>query len=139
MPADGTIGHIHLRVGDVYFADWFYGELLGFKINATVPTARFYSTGGYHHLWHSAGAGARREGTTGLAEFELLLSDPETLVAIAVRLTDAGKPSLVDEGHLTTFDPCNIRLCMTSTQRNHGGNGLLPKIVRSLLATKNTG
>jgi catechol 2,3-dioxygenase len=118
MPADGTIGHIHLRVGDVHFSDQFYGELLGFKINATVPTARFYATGGYHHqiagnLWHSAGAGTRPEGTAGLAEFELLLSEPETVAAIAVRLTDAGRPSLVNEGRLITFDPYNIRLRMT--------------------------
>jgi catechol 2,3-dioxygenase len=118
MPADGTIGHVHLKMGDVRSADWFYGELLGFKVNATIPTARFYSTGGYHHqiagnLWHSAGAGARPEGTTGLAEFELLLSDSEALAAIAVRLTDAGKSPLVDEGRLTTFDPWNIRLRMT--------------------------
>jgi catechol 2,3-dioxygenase len=118
MPAEGTIGHVHLQVGDVSSADSFYGGLLGFTINAMVPTARFYSTGGYHHqiagnTWQSAGAGPRPERRTGLADVELLLRDSEALAMIASRLTDAGKPPQDDEGQLVTFDPWNIRLGLT--------------------------
>ncbi|MEK1930544.1 MAG: VOC family protein, partial [Pararhizobium sp.] len=118
MPAGGTIGHVHLQVGDVGSADSFYGELLGFRINAAAPTVSFYSTGGYHHqlagnTWQSAGAGVRRGGTAGLAEVELLLRDSGTLTAITSRLTDAGKLPRDEEGSLTILDPWNIRLGLT--------------------------
>ncbi|CAN7353142.1 VOC family protein [Bosea sp. LjRoot9] len=125
LPAGSTIGHVHLQVGDVRSADSFYGTLLGFKINAAAPTVSFYSTGGYHHqlagnTWQSGGAGARLEDTTGLAEVELLLRDSETLAAIALRLANAGKPALVDEGHLTAFDPWNVRLSLTNAPEAPG-------------------
>ncbi|WP_082065919.1 MULTISPECIES: VOC family protein [Agrobacterium] len=118
MPAVGTVGHVHLQVGDIGSADSFYGKLLGFKINAAAPTVSFYSTGGYHHqlagnTWQIAGAGIRREGTTGLAEVELLLRDSETLATVTSRLTDAGKPPQDEEGHLVISDPWNIRLRLT--------------------------
>ncbi|KAA6474077.1 VOC family protein [Agrobacterium sp. ICMP 7243] len=119
MPEGGTVGHVHLQVGDVATADSFYGALLGFKINAAAPTVSFYSTGGYHHqlavnTWQSAGAGIRREGTAGLAEVELLLRDSETLATVTTHLADAGKLSLDEKGHLVIFDPWNIRLRLTS-------------------------
>ncbi|NTF52789.1 VOC family protein [Agrobacterium rhizogenes] len=119
MPPGGTIGHVHLQVGDLGSADSFYGQLLGFKINAAVPTARFYSTGGYHHqiagnIWQSSGAAARRPGTTGLVEVELLVRDQQNLTAMASRLSDAGKPPHDDEQGPITFDPWNIRLRLTA-------------------------
>ncbi|MER8844495.1 VOC family protein [Mesorhizobium australicum] len=118
MPAGGTVGHVHLQVGDIGSADSFYGELLGFKINAAAPTVSFYSTGGYHHqlagnTWQSAGAGVRGEGTAGLAEVELLLRDSATLAAITTRLTDSDKPPLDEGRSLSIFDPWNIRLSLT--------------------------
>jgi len=119
MPAGSTVGHVHLQVGDVDSADAFYGKLLGFKINAAAPTVSFYSTGGYHHqlagnIWQSAGAGIRREGTTGLAEVELLLRDSETLASVISHLTDAGRPPQDEEGRLVIFDPWNVRFRLTS-------------------------
>jgi catechol 2,3-dioxygenase len=125
MPAGGTIGHVHLQVGDIGSADSFYGELLGFKINAAAPTVSFYNTGGYHHqlagnTWQSAGAGVRAEGTAGLAEVELLLSDSATLAAIASRLVDVDKPPLEGGQSLSISDPWNIRLSLTCVPTTMG-------------------
>jgi len=61
MPAGTTVGHIHLRVGDIARAQAFYHDLLGFDIVMQMPSALFVSAGGYHHhiganTWGSRGA-----------------------------------------------------------------------------------
>lgn len=90
---DGTVvGHVHLQVGDVGQADDFFTGPLGMARVSHMPSASFYSTGGYHHhiagnVWHSRGAGQRPEGLTGLAELELL-AVPERAAALPATLTD---------------------------------------------------
>ncbi len=82
-PEDTVVGHVHLQVGDVALADDFMlGTLKLDKTNA-MPSAGFYSSGGYHHhfagnIWQSANAGTRSPNTTGLAEVEVL-ADPTIL------------------------------------------------------------
>lgn len=75
-PEGTVIGHVHLQVGDLAAAEAFYAGALGFDVTERSPGATFYATGGYHHhlatnTWRSAGAGARAEGTAGLAELVL--------------------------------------------------------------------
>lgn len=94
MP-DGTVmGHIHLRVGDVTQAEAFYRDALGFDVMVHYPGASFLATGGYHHhiaanVWHSRGAGPRREGEAGLASFELVARDDEVYAALGRRMAAA--------------------------------------------------
>lgn len=96
FPSGGTIGHVHLQVGDLAPAETFYRGVLGFDVTCRYTGATFYGSGGYHHqlaanIWNSRGAGPRPERATGLAEVELLV-DPATLDAIAARASDAGGP-----------------------------------------------
>lgn len=85
VPGGTTIGHMHLRVGDVEAADAFMTGRLGLTRTARLPSAGWYGSGGYHHhlavnAWQSRGAGRRSATSTGLAEIELVVQ-PGTLPA----------------------------------------------------------
>ncbi|MBC7140722.1 MAG: VOC family protein [Rhodobacteraceae bacterium] len=87
-PDGMVVGHVHLQVGAVPGAEAFYVGQLGFEVTTHYPGAAFYGSGGYHHhlganVWNSRGAGRRSEGTTGLADLELL-ADPSEYDRIAV-------------------------------------------------------
>lgn len=95
MPEGTVMGHIHLRVGDVAGAEAFYRDALGFDVMVHYPGASFLSTGGYHHhiaanIWHSRGAGVRREDEPGLARFELVARDEAAFAALRQRMLAAG-------------------------------------------------
>ncbi len=75
LPTGTVIGHMHLRVGNAEQAAEFWTQALGLGITARyAPHAVFMAAGTYHHhiavnTWHSKGAGARAQGTTGLESF----------------------------------------------------------------------
>lgn len=73
FPAEGRIGHVHLKVGDLAAAEAFYRDELGLAVMARYPGAVFLSWGGYHHhialnVWRSRGAAARRGEGAGLTQ-----------------------------------------------------------------------
>jgi catechol 2,3-dioxygenase len=79
-PGGTSIGHVHLRVGDVDVAERFY-RAVGFTTVARRPGAVFMSTGRYHHhialnTWQSAGAGRRDQHRAGLASVTLGFAGP---------------------------------------------------------------
>src|SRR5690606_28037910 len=61
--AAASIGHVHLKVGNIDVARAFYVDTLGFEVTVgSWPGALFASAGGYHHhlgmnAWQSRGAG----------------------------------------------------------------------------------
>lgn len=110
-PAEaGTVGHVHLQVGDIPTAEAFYVDGIGFE-----PTlyefrgALFASAGGYHHhvamnTWHSAGAGPRAV-ALGLGNVAITVPGREDLDALVARLT-ARRISFADDGRsVTANDP----------------------------------
>lgn len=96
-PAGTTIGHLHLRVGNLAAAEAFYHEALGLdRVAWSHPGALFLSAGGYHHhlgvnTWGEAAA-APREGDARLLDWELALPSVEDARAALGRLADAGHP-----------------------------------------------
>lgn len=83
-PQDTVIGHVHLRVGEVGEAARFITQNLGMVQTFSVPSARWFGSGGYHHHlaaneWHSKGAERRPDGAAGLSTVELLAT-PESLL-----------------------------------------------------------
>ncbi|MFT3834757.1 MAG: VOC family protein [Micropruina sp.] len=91
---DGTVGHVHLKVGDAELAKQFYAGLLGFEVTAEVPGAVFVSAGGYHHhmamnTWRSAGTGLRAPGL-GLGRVDITLPEQNEVERAAARLRDRG-------------------------------------------------
>jgi catechol 2,3-dioxygenase len=93
MPAQTTIGHVHLKVSDVPRAAAFYRDALGLDEQAQLPSAAFLSAGGYHHhvglnSWQSSGADAPGERAPGLRQVEFDLPDSGALAALQQRLAE---------------------------------------------------
>lgn len=91
---DGTVCHVHLKVGDADLAKRFYVDLLGFELTADWPGAVFVSAGGYHHhmamnTWSSAGVGLRAPGL-GLGRVDITLPVDAEVARAAERLKAHG-------------------------------------------------
>lgn len=91
-----SIGHIHLKVGDLDRAVAFYSGVLGFEVVARMgPSAAFLSAGGYHHhiglnTWESRNGPPPAPGTTGLYHAAIRYPDRAALADALRRLTSAG-------------------------------------------------
>ncbi len=111
FPENGSIGHVHMRVGDTAEADRFYRDVLGFKVTVDYPGASFYGSGGYHHqfagnIWSSRGASPRADGAAGLDAVEIIVREATEMDAVAARAKAAGlKSELDDDGTTTLRDP----------------------------------
>ena len=87
---DSTMGHVHLKVGDIPEAKKFYADVLGFEITAELPNALFVSRDKYHHhigmnTWESAGA-KKRENEKGLKSFDIIVHSEKEFTEIKKRL-----------------------------------------------------
>ncbi|WP_421084882.1 VOC family protein [Rothia nasimurium] len=108
----GSVGHVHLQVGDVKTAQAFYVDALGFDRTAGLGnSAVFVSAGGYHHhmamnVWNSLGANPRQN-TLGLGMVNLTLPGQDSLDALADRLRFHGISSTLEGQTLTFKDPWN--------------------------------
>ena len=111
FPENGSVGHVHLRVGDTVEADRFYRDVLGFDVTVDYPGASFFGIGGYHHqlagnVWSSRGASRRPESEAGLHAVEIIARDIAIMTAVRARAEAAGLPSGTDrEGTTTLRDP----------------------------------
>ncbi|SIT73741.1 VOC family protein [Pontibaca methylaminivorans] len=110
FPEGGSVGHVHLQVGDTAEADRFYRDVLDLDIAASYPGASFYGSGGYHHqfagnVWNSRRAGKRPAGMAGLDAVEIVVRDAEDITSIAARADGAGVASTRNADGLTLHDP----------------------------------
>lgn len=110
FPEGGSVGHVHLQVGDTADADRFYRDVLGLDIAARYPGASFYGSGGYHHqlagnVWNSRRAGKRPESMAGLDALEIIVRDTADLTSIAERADGVGIASIRNTDGLTLRDP----------------------------------
>ncbi|QBE48419.1 VOC family protein [Leucobacter triazinivorans] len=108
-PDAATMGHVHLKVGDLDEARAFYADALGFAVTSQTDGALFYAAGGYHHhlatnTWQSAGAGTRTN-ATGLGSLTITIPDDGTVDEIADRLDAAGHDSERSDSGLSVEDP----------------------------------
>ncbi|MCW4385521.1 VOC family protein [Salinibacterium sp. SYSU T00001] len=109
-PTNGatSIGHVHLKVGDIRTAKEFYVDTVGFDVTAEFGTqALFVSAGGYHHhvgmnTWHSAGAGTRTP-ALGLGRVTIEVPTSDDLGALSERLAARGVQR-TDDGRSLSFD-----------------------------------
>jgi catechol 2,3-dioxygenase len=117
MPAGTTMGHVHLKVGDVAAAESFYTGVIGFDVTARVPSASFISAGEYHHhlgmnMWQSRGGPVPAEGSRGLRSYEVILPEAGDVDAVHGRLVEAGAPAERSNGAVRTADPAGNRLVL---------------------------
>ncbi len=98
IPAQTSIGHIHLKVADLQRAMDFYCGLLGFElITMYGKEAAFISAGGYHHhiglnTWYSKDGAPAPLHNAGLFHTAIVYPARKDLAAIYKRLIDAGYP-----------------------------------------------
>lgn len=98
LPAETTIGHIHLKVSSIEKALVFYKDILGFEITSRYDDqAVFLSAGGYHHhiglnTWESEHSTPPPTGHTGLYHVAILLPTRKSLAEAVKRLQDAYYP-----------------------------------------------
>ncbi len=118
LPAQTTIGHIHLQVADIPQAEAFYHDVLGFDLMTRYgPSASFMSAGGYHHhiglnTWTSAGSPPPPPDTVGLRQFMVQLPDEEVYQALREHLYRARVPFTEEEAGITLHDPSNNRILL---------------------------
>jgi len=108
VPAEMTVGHVHLRVGGIPEAEAFYATVLGLDVTHRMQGATFYSTGQYHHhiatnTWQSSGSPKRNGSITGLSSFELLAQDDAVFSATAEQWLAKG--AVRDGERLSATDP----------------------------------
>jgi len=120
---EGTVvGHVHLKVADVARAVGFYRDVLGFDLQAHLPSAAFVAAGGYHHhfglnTWQSAGAAPAPPTAPGLRLVELQVSDANELDAIQGRLIDAGVAEVRRDGELLSVHDSDHQALSLSVAR----------------------
>jgi len=114
-----SVGHVHLKVGNIAAAREFYADTLGFSVTAALGNAAlFVSAGGYHHhlgmnTWESRGAGERSP-ALGLGEVTIALPSSEHLGALNERLSHRGIERAFDGRDLTLLDPWRNRIRVTA-------------------------
>ncbi|WP_206214020.1 VOC family protein [Corynebacterium qintianiae] len=118
----GTLGHVHLQVGNIDTARDFYVKTLGFEVMGELGSALFVSAGGYHHhialnTWNSLGAGPRAA-ALGLGRVDIDVPRDEDLSALAARLKGHGLPTRHDGRTLSFEDPWNTLIRVTSAEQN---------------------
>jgi catechol 2,3-dioxygenase len=98
IPAQTSIGHVHLKISDIDRALVFYHEMLGFEIRQRYGTqAVFLSAGGYHHhiglnTWESKGAGPAPSFSAGLYHTAILYPTRNDLSVALKRILQAKYP-----------------------------------------------
>ena len=98
VPAQTTIGHVHLKVSSLDRSLSFYQGLLGFQLTTMYgDQAAFISAGGYHHhiglnTWHSKDAPAASRHGVGLYHTAIRYPSRKDLAIIFDRLRRAGYP-----------------------------------------------
>jgi catechol 2,3-dioxygenase len=98
IPAQTSIGHVHLKVSNIENALKFYRNILGFEITQYYgDSAVFLSAGGYHHhiglnTWHSKDTGPAPIRAAGLYHLAILYPTRKDLAVALKRLIDAEYP-----------------------------------------------
>ena len=115
LPSGTTMGHIHLKVGDIPAAVKFYRDVLGFGLMARLGgQAAFFGAAGYHHhvgtnTWESRGAAPPPPGTAALRQATLVLPDAVARDAVLERLERTGH---LTDGGSQVQDPSGNRLLL---------------------------
>ncbi|MGM1022759.1 MAG: VOC family protein [Bacillota bacterium] len=122
LPEGTVIGHVHFHVSNLFKAQQFYCDVLGFDITCRYgSSALFVSAGGYHHhmglnIWAGEGAPPAPEHAAGLDYFELIVPDQKELEAVVARLTAAGYGVQERDGAKYVADPFRIHIKLVNGQ-----------------------
>jgi len=116
-----NIGHIHLKVSNIFHTEKFYSFMLGFKVTTrSYPGALFLAAGDYHHhiganIWKTRNGFPPPENSLGLTGLTINIPDSEHLASIVNHVKDYGL--LIDDSNpagvlVKDFDNIKIRLTL---------------------------
>ncbi len=111
MPAETTVGHVHLHVAELEAAEAFYCGVLGFTLMQRFDrSASFVSAGRYHHhlglnIWAGRGAPPPPDDAARLLHYQIVLPDAGALAAVLARVEAAGMTPQAREGGWFLHDP----------------------------------
>jgi catechol 2,3-dioxygenase len=116
-PAELTMGHVHLHVGDVETALAYWRDLVGFEVMTRFPSAAFIAAGGYHHhlglnTWRGEGVPPVPAGAVGMRRWTLVLDSPAEVEAVRSRLDVAGAAVEPLPGGFLSRDPWDNAVAM---------------------------
>ncbi|SFR64693.1 VOC family protein [Halogeometricum limi] len=115
VPPETTTGHVHLEVSSLAAARTFYVDTLGLRLQTELSNALFVAAGDYHHhlglnTWNGRSTPV---GGRGLAWFEVVVADAETLSTVRRRLADDGVSTADRETGFAVVDPDGITIRFT--------------------------
>jgi catechol 2,3-dioxygenase len=117
---DTRIGHIHLKVSDLFKAEKFYNHLLGFNVtNSSYPGALFLSAGGYHHhigtnVWSSKNGAPPPDDSLGLKSFTINIPDENYIKEIEGKAKTYGvETAKQNDGKILLNDFDNNKIILT--------------------------
>jgi catechol 2,3-dioxygenase len=117
---DTKIGHIHLKVSDLFKAEKFYNHLLGFNVtNSSYPGALFLSAGGYHHhigtnVWSSKNGTPPPENSLGLNSFTINIPDANFIREIEEKTKNSGiETGKLNDGKILLHDFDNNKIILS--------------------------
>jgi len=114
VPAGTTVGHVHLEASSLDAARAFYVDALGLGVQVASSQALFLAAGDYHHHLGVNAWNGRSEpaGRRGLAWFEFVVPDEETLTTVRRRLdgSEIATSERADGIELTGPDGIPVRI-----------------------------
>lgn len=117
LDPETRMGHVHLQVADLYEAEQFYRQILGFEVTARYGSgAVFLSAGGYHHhlgLNNWAGTNGHHtalEEIAGMKFFVLSVPSENELARLAEHLQAQRYAFNTRAGQISLADPAGNRL-----------------------------
>lgn len=108
-----TMGHVHLKVGNIIDSKNFYTKILNFDLMNEMPQALFISKDNYHHhigmnTWESAGSTERQENTYGLRSFTINFHEKNFFDEVLTNLkNDSIDYDEISDKVVKTQDPWN--------------------------------
>lgn len=117
---DVDIGHIHLNVSNLFKAEKFYNDILGFNITNTLyPGALFLSSGGYHHhiganVWSSKNGHPPNDNSLGLINYTIKVPDKTFLNSIEAKAEESKVVVEVEDDilNIQDFDQNKIKIIL---------------------------
>ncbi len=117
---DTVIGHIHLKVSDLFKAEKFYSHLMGFNItSSSYNGALFFAANGYHHhigtnIWSSQRGSPPKENSLGLKSFTIMLPDEDFIKNVEEKAKNSGiEIAKTGDGKTLLHDFDNNKIILT--------------------------
>lgn len=116
LDSESRVGHVHLQVSDLYEAEKFYRQVLGFEVTSRYGSgAVFLSAGGYHHhiglnSWAGTNGRALLKEIAGLHYFIVSVPDEKELRRLTEHLHKQRQEFQTAPGQLSLTDAAGNNL-----------------------------